>query len=84
MAQANDALIGTSKGDNTPKIWFAVQVARETQLRQMAWNTQTGRKLADQCECPRVSYTETADTEECHTVVGHVLCELLEQNLFRN
>ena len=83
IAQPNGVLIGNSTDGNTPNIRVAVQVAGEIQLRQMAWTEQTGRKLADQCERPRASSTETAGTDECHTGVGHVLCELPEQNLFR-
>ena len=82
IAQPNDVFIGISTSGNSPNIVAAVQVAKELSLRQMAWTGQTGGKLADQCECLRVPSTETARIQECHILVGHVLCELVEQQFF--
>ena len=82
-AQPNDVFIETSMSGNSPNILAAVRVAKELSLRQMTWTEQTGGKLADLCECLRVPSTETARIQECHILVGHVLCELVEQNLFK-
>ena len=82
IAQPNDVFIGISTSGNSPNIVAAVQVAKEIPLRKMVWTGQTGGKLADQCECLRVPSTETARIQECHILVGHVLCELVEQQFF--
>ena len=82
IAQPNDVFIGISTSGNSLNILAAVQVAKELSLRQMAWTGQTGGKLADQCECLRVPSTETARIQECHILVGHVLCELVEHQFF--
>ena len=82
IAQPHDVFIGISTSGNSPNILAAVQVAKELSLRQMAWTGQTGGILADQCECLRVPSTETARIQECHILVGHVLCELVEQQFF--
>ena len=82
IAQPNDVFIGISTSGNSSNILAVVQVAKEIPLRQMAWTGQIGGKLADQCECLRVPSTETARIQECHILVGHVLCELVEQQFF--
>jgi len=82
IAQPNDVFIGISTSGNSPNIVAAIQVAKEMSLRQMAWTGQSGGKLADQCECLRVPSKETARIQECHILVGHVLCELVEQQFF--
>ena len=48
-----------------------------------AWTVKIGVKLVDQCECLRVPSTETARIQECHILVGHVLCELVGQRYFK-
>ena len=83
IAQPNDVFIGISTSGNSTNIVAAVQVAKEIPLRQMAWTGQTGGKLADQCGCLRVPSAETARIQECHILVGHVLCELVEQRYFK-
>ena len=82
IAQPHDVFIGISTSGNSPNILAAIQVAKEIPLRQMVWTGQTVGKLADQCECLRVPSTETARIQECHILVGHVLCELVEQQFF--
>ena len=79
IAQPNDVLIGIPTSGNSPNILAAVQVAKELSLRKIAWTGKTGGKLADQCECLRVPSTETSLIQECHILVGHVLCEFVEQ-----
>ena len=83
IAQPHDVFIAISTSGNSPNILAAVQAAKEISLRQMAWTGQTGGKLAEQCECLRVPSPETARIQECHILMGHILCELVEETYFK-
>jgi D-sedoheptulose 7-phosphate isomerase len=83
IAQPHDVFIAISTSGNSPNILAAVQAAKEISLRQMAWTGQTGGKLAEQCECLRVPSPETARIQECHILIGHILCELVEETYFK-
>jgi len=83
IAQPNDVFIGISTSGNSPNILAAIQTAQELALRHIAWTGQTGGKLAEQCECMRVPSPETARIQECHILMGHILCELVEETYFK-
>ena len=83
IAQPNDVFIGISTSGNSPNILSTIQTARELALRHVAWTGQTGGKLAEQCECLRVPSPETARIQECHILMGHILCELVEETYFK-
>ena len=83
IAQPNDVFIGISTSGNSTNILVAIKTARDLGLRCVAWTGQTGRKLAEQCECLRVPSLETARIQECHILMGHILCELVEETYFR-
>ena len=82
IAKPADVFIGISTSGNSPNILSAIQCAKELQIRNIVWTGQTGGKLANQSECLRVPSTDTARIQECHILVGHILCELVEQQFF--
>ena len=60
-----------------------VKVANKKNVRVMALTGGTGGKLKDLCECMCVPSADTARIQECHIMIGHIVCGLVEENYFK-
>jgi len=84
VAQKGDVFIGISTSGNSPNIILAVNAAKELNLRSMVWTGESGGSLVDSCECLKVPSSQTARIQECHILLGHILCELIEYQFFKD
>lgn len=82
MAKPEDVFIPISTSGNSPNILVAAKVARDLRVPTMGWTGQTGGRLREVCECLCMPSAETARIQECHILVGHVLCGLVERAYF--
>ncbi|MGC1581357.1 MAG: D-sedoheptulose 7-phosphate isomerase [Candidatus Acidiferrales bacterium] len=83
LARAGDVAIGLSTSGNSPNILRALEVAKNLCVHTVALTGEGGGKLkgvADHCIC--VPSNETPRIQECHILIGHVVCELVEQAIF--
>jgi len=83
IAKPEDVFIPISTSGNSPNVLAAVQVARELDISTMGWTGQSGGRLKELCDCLRIPSADTARIQECHIVVGHILCGLVEKEYFR-
>ena len=83
IAQPEDVFIGISTSGNSANILNAVEVANNLGIRSVVWTGQTGGKLVGRCECMQVPATDTARIQECHILLGHILCGLIETDYFQ-
>ena len=79
IAQSKDVFIGISTSGNSLNIVKAVEAAVELGIRTVVLTGQSGGALAALCECLRVPSSDTPRIQECHILLGHILCELVEQ-----
>lgn len=83
LGQQGDVLIALSTSGNSENILKAVPVAQAMGIRVIAMTGATGGKLATLADqCLRMPSTDTPRIQEAHTLLGHMLCDLLEQRLF--
>jgi D-sedoheptulose 7-phosphate isomerase len=83
LGRPRDVAIGISTSGNSPNVVKAVSVAAERGLRTIGLAGRDGGVLAKAAEIAiTVPSTNTARIQECHIAVGHVLCELVEDELF--
>lgn len=82
IARRGDVFIPITTSGNSPNILAAVDVAQELALTTLVWTGQSGGKIKAQCECLCVPSTETARIQECHILLGHILCGLIEVRYF--
>lgn len=78
-----DVCIGISTSGNSRNVIEAMRAARRKSLITVAMTGAGGGQLqaeADYCIC--IPSTDTPRIQEHHILVGHVLCELVEQALF--
>ena len=80
--QKGDVAVAISTSGNSPNVLKGVEAARACGLITICWTGGTGGKLAGLVEYPFVvPSTVTARIQESHITLGHVLCELIEEQL---
>jgi D-sedoheptulose 7-phosphate isomerase len=80
--QKGDIAIAISTSGNSPNVLRGAEAARTCGLTTIGWTGGTGGKLAGLVEYPFiVPSTVTARIQESHITLGHVLCELIEEQL---
>jgi len=86
LAKPGDILVGISASGGSPNILKALDVARALGLTTIAFTGENGRgKMCPKCDlCLVVTSTDTPRIQESHIFVWHVICGVVEQNLFSN
>jgi D-sedoheptulose 7-phosphate isomerase len=80
--QKGDIAIAISTSGNSPNVLKGVEAARAVGLTTIAWTGGSGGKLAGMVDHPFVVPSKiTARIQESHITLGHVLCELIEEQL---
>ncbi len=82
LAKAGDVFIPISTSGNSPNILAAVLKAKELGLTTLAFTGTGGGKLSSLCDCVCVPSKVTARIQECHIMLGHIVCGLVEQSIF--
>ena len=83
VAKTGDVFVPISTSGNSPNVLIAVEQAKQQGLVTMALTGADGGKLAALCECLCVPSRETARIQECHIMVGHIICGLVETAIFK-
>lgn len=83
MGKQNDILIAISTSGNSENILQAMKVAREKKMIVVAMTGLSGGKMKGACDyLLNMPSTDTPRIQEAHITVGHIICEIVENNLF--
>jgi D-sedoheptulose 7-phosphate isomerase len=83
LGQAGDAAIGISTSGNSPSILEAIDVARSKGLFTVGFTGETGGKMKERTEVLfQVPSRQTPRIQETHILLGHIICELVDRELF--
>lgn len=82
LGQKGDVLFAISTSGNSPSILAAIKAAQEKGVTVFGWSGETGGKLVELCETLRIPSKNTARIQECHIMVGHIICEIAENAIF--
>ena len=64
-------------------IVLAMQAAQEMGILTVGLTGETGGKMKEHCDyLVNIPSTDTPRIQECHILVGHIICELIESALF--
>lgn len=83
LGQKGDVVIGISTSGNSENVVQAFKVAREMGLITVGFTGKSGGKLrsvADHCLC--IPSDDTPRIQEGHITIGHIICEIVERELF--
>lgn len=83
IAKPDDLFIPISTSGNSANILAAVASAQMQGLDAMALSGLSGGQLAEVCNCICVPSHETARIQECHILIGHIVCGMVEQRFFK-
>jgi D-sedoheptulose 7-phosphate isomerase len=80
----NDILWAISTSGNSKNVLNAVEVARKRNMHIIGMTGNHGGKLASLCDIAIcVPSNHTPNIQECHIMIAHIICELVEERLFK-
>lgn len=83
LGQAGDVFIAISTSGNSPNILRAADAARARGIRVIGFTGESGGKLAPLADlCFRMPSSETPRIQEGHELIGHMLCALVEAEMY--
>jgi len=78
-----DVLVAISTSGNSANIVRALQQAQEQKLFTIGMTGETGGEMAEHCDVLlNVPSTDTPRIQECHILIGHIICEIVEREMF--
>ena len=83
LGKKGDVLIGLSTSGNSANVIKALEKANEMGITTIAFTGKTGGKMNGIGKyLINIPSTDTPRIQECHMLLGHTICELVEMNLF--
>jgi D-sedoheptulose 7-phosphate isomerase len=83
LGKEGDVAVGISTSGNSPNVIKAFEVAKEMGMKSVALTGNEGGVLTKIADISlTVSSTSTPRIQETHILVGHLLCEMVEHQLF--
>lgn len=83
LASNQDIFIPISTSGNSTNLIEAVKTAKIKGMKIVAFTGETGGALNELCECIKVPSTNVARIQECHILIGHLCCQIVEKKIFR-
>lgn len=82
-ARSGDVLIGLSTSGNSGNIISALEMAKELDVHTISFTGETGGKMKAHSDILlNVPSTDTPRIQEVHIMIGHIICELVENTYF--
>lgn len=85
IGKKGDVLVGLSTSGNSSNIVKAFETAKEKGICTIAFTGADGGKMKEIANiCINIPATDTPRIQESHITVGHIVCEIVEDTLFKN
>jgi D-sedoheptulose 7-phosphate isomerase len=83
LVKPGDVVIGITTSGNSPNIILGIQKARNLGAITVAFTGSTGGQIRGQADyLITVPSDVTPHIQECHIMIGHVICYIVEKELF--
>jgi len=83
LGAPGDVAIGISTSGNSANVLHAMEVARQKRITTVGLTGRGGKLVALVDHCIRIPADSPPRVQEAHILTGHILCEIVEQQLFR-
>ncbi len=83
IAKPGDVFIPITTSGNSSNIVAAIEVAGTCAVTTIGLTGGSGGHIKSLCDCICIPSSETARIQECHIMVGHILCGLVEKGYFQ-
>ena len=78
-----DMLVALSTSGNSPNILKAIEKGKELGMNIVGFTGASGGKMAGLCNVLlNVPSTDTPRIQEAHILIGHIICEIVEKEMF--
>ena len=85
LGHEGDVVIGISTSGNSPNVIKALDVAKKNGMKTVVLTGGTGGKMTNIADYTFVvSSRHTPHIQETHITLGHILCQLVDEELFGN
>ncbi len=83
IGNAGDVLIGLSTSGNSKNIIKAFETARTKEITTIGFTGSTGGSMKDLSDILiNIPSADTPRIQECHMLIGHIICQLVEEKYF--
>ena len=83
MGREGDVLVGISTSGNSTNVVKALEVANQLGMITVAMTGETGGKMKEVSKfLVNIPSKDTPRIQECHILLGHIMCEIVEANVF--
>lgn len=83
LSGENDIFIPISTSGNSPNVVNAINAAKELGIKICGLTGGTGGLMKDLCETIIVPDPRTEKIQEVHIMLGHIICYLVEEKIFK-
>jgi D-sedoheptulose 7-phosphate isomerase len=78
-----DVLVGISTSGNSKNVLKAIQVANSIGMATIGLTGNDGGKMREVCQLLiNIPSKSTPRIQEAHILIGHIICEIVERELF--
>ena len=85
IGNKGDVLVGLSTSGNSKNIIKAFEVAKEKEMVTIGFTGETGGLLKNFTDhLINIPSTDTPRIQECHIMLGHIICQLVEEQYFKS
>ena len=83
IGKKGDILIGMSTSGNSKNVLLALKQAKEQNITTIGFTGEKGENMKAHCDLMlHIPSNDTPRIQECHLMLGHAICELVEKKLF--
>ena len=83
IGKKGDVLVGLSTSGNSVNVLKAIETAKEKDMTTIGFTGASGGKMKNECDILlNVPSTDTPRIQESHILLGHIICQLVEEQYF--
>ena len=83
IGEQGDVLVGLTTSGNSPNILKAFKTAKKKEMITIGFTGKSGGEMRALCDhLINVPSTDTPRIQESHIMIGHIICQLVEENYF--
>jgi len=85
QGKPGDVFVGISTSGNSANVVSAMRKAREIGMKTIALTGEDGGEMANYADIlVNIPSNDTPRIQEAHILIGHIICQIVEQELFGN
>jgi D-sedoheptulose 7-phosphate isomerase len=85
IGDPGDVLIGLSTSGNSENIFRAFEIAKKKEMITIGFTGASGGRIKSICDyLINIPSTDTPRIQESHILLGHIVCQLVEEKFFQN